>query len=113
MEVTVVAKHGEIPADIQSTIEQKVRKLPRFFDRATSIRVVLDLSREAHPQAEIIVSAEEANDFFATDSGNNVLGAVEKVIEKIEKQLRRHKEKITGHRGRGDKRHGEVPDLEE
>ncbi len=104
MEVKVVAKHGTVPADIQATIEQKVGKLPRFFDRATSIQVVIDLSHSSEPKVEIIVSAESSHDFVATDTGNNVIVATDKAIEKMEKQLRKHKEKLTEHRGRDDRR---------
>ena len=85
--------------DIQETIHQKVSKLPRFFDRTTAIQVVADM-RHADPNVEIIVSAEESNDFVASDSGSNVLSALDGAIQKVETQLKKHKEKIKGHRGR-------------
>lgn len=100
MEVKFVAKHGAVPADVQATIEQKVSKLPRFFDRTTGIQVVVDLSHAELPKVEIIVSAETTEDFVSSDTGNNVVVATDKAIEKIEKQMRKYKEKLTEHRGR-------------
>lgn len=104
MEVNFVAKHGTVPADVQATIEQKVIKLPRFFDRATSIQVVVDLVHASEPKVEIIVSAANSHDFVAADTGHNVVAATDKAIEKMEKQLRKHKERVTEHRGREDRR---------
>ena len=100
MEINVTARHGEISESVQQTIRQKVAKLPRFFERTTAIQVIVDLKKSDKPKVEVIFSAEETNDFVATDHGSNVIVALDNVIGKIEKQLRRHKEKITEHRGR-------------
>lgn len=101
MEIKVVAKNGTIPSDVQQLIEKKISKLPRFFERTTAINVLADLQAPESPQVEIKISAEHTGDFFASDSGPNVLSAVENVVEKIERQMLRRKEKMTDHhRGR-------------
>ena len=56
--------------------------------------------RHESPNVEIILSAEETSDFVASDSGSNVLTALESAIQKIEVQLKKHNEKIKGHRTR-------------
>jgi len=100
VDTKVVIRHGQVPADVQQTIKQKVSRLPRFFDRTTAIEVICDLEHANQPNVEIRISAEERNDFFASDTGSNVLAALDSVVEKIERQMRRHKEKLTEHRGR-------------
>ena len=107
METKITVRNGNLSDEIQETIKNKASKLPRFFDRTTGIQVVADLQHSDQPQIEIIVSAEESNDFVASDSGSNVLSVLESVIKKIEVQLRKHKEKIKGHRGR-DTKHTDV-----
>ena len=97
LETKITVKNGNLSDDIQSTIKQKVSKLPKFFDRTTGIQVLADL-QHSEPEVEIILSAEESHDFFASDSGGNVLTAVEGAIHKIESQLKKHKEKLKGHR---------------
>ena len=52
------------------------------------------------PKVEVIVSAEEVNDFFASGTGGNIIAAVDNVMDKLESQLRKHKEKLKGHRAR-------------
>lgn len=103
MEIKLNAKNGELSDSVQATMKAKVAKLPRFFDRTTGIQVLADLKNSDSPKVEIIVSAEETNDFFASDTGSNVIVALDSTISKIEQQLRKHKEKLTGHRGRDHK----------
>lgn len=102
MEIKLTAKHGQLSDLTQETIRTKVAKLPKFFDRTTAIQVLADLKHTDKPKVEIIVSAEEANDFFASDTGSNVIVALDSTIAKIEQQLKRHKEKLVSHRGGRD-----------
>ncbi len=97
METTVIVKNGQLPESVQDILRHKASKLPRFFDRTTLIQVIVDM-RHAQPNVEIIVSAEEVNDFFATDSGTNVVTAFDGALNNIEIKLKKHKEKRKGHR---------------
>ena len=97
VEVKIIAKHGELSDSVRETMEEKVAKLPRFFERTTGIHVIADMSH-TEPELEIIVSAEGTNDFVAKDKGTNVVVAFDKTIAKVEQQLRKHKEKQTEHR---------------
>ena len=103
VEIEVTAKNGTLSDSIQETIRSKVAKLPKFFDRTTAIHVIAELTHTDNPTVEIIVSAEETNDFFASDSGSNVIVALDSTISKIEQQLKKHKEKLVSHRNRDHK----------
>ena len=98
MDISISTRHGELPSDVQSLIEEKARKLPRFFDRLTSIEVTVDLKNHQDPEVEIKASAEQRDDVVAKSSGTNVIAATDAAIHKMERQLVKHKEKITGHR---------------
>ncbi len=111
MQINVSARHGSLSPSTQETVTQKAGKLQKFFDRITGIEVTVDLKNQDKPEVEIRVSAEEAPAFVATDSGNNILTAVESVVQKLEQQLRKHKEKVTNHRN-APLKHVEVPDQE-
>ena len=104
MEIKVTARHGELSDDIQETMRAKAAKLPKFFDRTTGIEVLADLKHSDNPKVEIIVSAEETSDFFASDTGTNVIVALDSTISKIEQQLKKHNEKLKiGNRNRDHK----------
>lgn len=99
MEVRVNAKNGELTEEVLQTMRDKVGNLSRLFNRTTGIQVIADLSNKITPKVEIIVSAEETSDFFASHTGENVLAAFDLTISRIEQQLRKHKDKLTEHRG--------------
>ena len=99
MNISISARDGQLPDSVQQTIRQKVERLPRFFERTTRIDVVVELKHPDNPTVECKLRAEETDDFYAADSGNNVISALDKVVRKIEQQLKKHKEKLTDHRG--------------
>ncbi len=103
MQVLVSVRHGNLQPGDQQLIEEKVEKLRRLYDRVNSIEVVVDMKQIDSPSVELMVSAEHAHDCVATAEATTVLGALDLVIPKVEQQLRRTKEKITGHRATGHK----------
>lgn len=112
MQVTISARHGQLGAESQQRITEKVDKLRRFFERITAIQITVDLENTDQPSVEIRVSAEHSEDFVGHDSANTVLTALDRVLHKVENQIRKHKEKIKGHRATGHK-HLDVPEDDE
>ena len=108
MQINISARHGQLSTATQEKISEKVEKLRRFFDRVTAIQVTVNLEHRDSPDVEVKVSAERSEDFVATDTAPNVMTALDRVLHKVEQQLRKHKEKRTGHRATGHK-HLEVP----
>ncbi len=108
MQINISARHGELSSATQEKITEKVGKLPRFFDRLTAIHVTVDMEHPDAPSIELRVSAEHVEDFVATDSSSSVLAALDGVLHKVERQLRKHKERRTEHKATGLK-HIETP----
>ena len=98
MQISVSVRHGEMQPGDQPLIEEKVEKLRRLFDRVNAIEVIIDMKQLDNPTVELRVSAEHAADCLATADATTVLAALDLAIPKIEQQLRRTKEKMTGHR---------------
>jgi len=103
MQISISVRHGDLQPGDQPLIEEKVEKLRRLFDRVNAIEVVIDLKQIDNPMVEIKVSAEHANDCVASADATTVIAALDLAIPKVEQQLRRAKEKITGHRATGHK----------
>ncbi len=94
MEICITTRHGSISDDAFSLIQQKVEKLGKFYDRVSLIEIMIDPPRKGESGVEMKICADRANDFFARGSGHNVLSAVENVIQKLEQQLRKYKERL-------------------
>ena len=99
MQIKISARHGHLGDAAQQFIREKAEKLLRIFERLTSIEVTVDLKDDIKT-VEFVVSAEHKHDFVARESNADVLAAVDLVLNKLESQLRRYKEKVQDHRRR-------------
>lgn len=99
MQINISTRHGHLSQATQEKITEKVEKLTRFNDRLTVTEVIVDLEHKETPSVEFRVSVEKAEDFVATDENESLIAAVDSCLHKVEQQLRKHKEKLVGHRG--------------
>jgi putative sigma-54 modulation protein len=98
VQVKIAVRHGHLSDATQQVIRDKAEKLLHFFDRLTMIGVTVDLDRKDEKWVEILVQAEHKHDFVAHERHVDLLVAVDQVLNKLEGQLRRYKEKIQDHR---------------
>ncbi len=101
MQIRISTRHGEISVATQEKIRQKVEKLQRFFERLMSIDVTVDLEKADEPNIEVLVTAEHKQDFVANHRSDDMFGSVDKVIAKLEQQIKKYKEKIQDHNRAG------------
>jgi putative sigma-54 modulation protein len=97
VQIKISARHGHLSEATQQFIREKAQKLLHFFERIMSIEVTVDLKTDVR-MVEFLVSAEHKHDFVARESASDILTAVDLVVEKLEGQLRRYKEKVQDRR---------------
>ena len=93
MVVTVSGRHMGVSEPLKKYCEEKAERLSRFYDRIQSIEVVLD-GRDGHHTAEMIVHTDRTQPFVASEAHDDAYAAVDLLLDKIERQLRRHKERL-------------------
>ena len=108
MQIKVSTRHGQLSEASQEKISAKAEKLTRIFDRLTAIDVIVDLSDEANPKVDLKVAAEHKHDFVAHDQSESLMASVDNVIEKMEQQLRKYKEKVQERHRSGEPRRRET-----
>ena len=94
MQITISTRHGALSDATKEQITQKLEKLSRFFERLTSVDVTVDLSKADEPNIEITVKSEKRDDFVASYRSDDMFGAVDQVVAKLEQQIKKHKEKL-------------------
>jgi putative sigma-54 modulation protein len=99
VQINISARHGHLADATKEFIREKAEKLLRYFERLTSIEVTVDLKNEMKV-VEFLVSAEHKHDFVAREVNTDILAAVDLIMDKLERQLGRYKEKIQDHRRR-------------
>lgn len=99
MQINISTRHGHLSGETQAKVVEKLEKLPRLYDRVTAIEAIVDLEHRESPGVELKISAK-GKDFVATSQTVDLLASVDDVIEKMEQQLRKHKDKVQDrHRG--------------
>ena len=98
MQVKISARHGHLSEATQEFIRDKAEKLLHYFGRLTMIQVTVDLKNEQQKMVEFVVSAEHKQSIVAHERHTDVHAAVNLVVDKLERQLSRYKEKIQDHR---------------
>jgi putative sigma-54 modulation protein len=104
VQVKITTRHGHLTEETQQHIQKKAEKLLHYFQRVMQIEVLVDL-KEDDKSVEFLLSAEHKHDFVAKEHNQDILAAVDLVLDKIESQVRKYKEKIQNHHrtpSRGD-----------
>lgn len=97
MIVTVASRHMDVSPALKSFAEQKANKLLKYYDRIQEIEVILDAGKEQHKdhtRVEMIVNAEHKQMFIAHHSDGDAYVCIDSCVEKLERQLTDHKDKI-------------------
>ncbi len=97
MQIKISARHGHLSEASQEFIRDKAEKLLHFFERLTMIEVTVDLQKDIK-EVKFVIQAEHKHDIVARSEHHDLLAAVDLVIDKVEAELRRYKEKIQDHR---------------
>ena len=95
MNVNITTKDYHINSKLRSSIERKIAKLERHYQRITSVHLVLSVNKMNH-RAEASVRVD-GNDLFAESVDSNMRSAIDSLSNKLERQISRHKEKVTRH----------------
>ena len=94
MDIAVSARHIELTDPIRAYAEEKAARLPKFFDRVTEINVVVNKADHDNMEVEIVASAEHTDPFVVKVVGPDMYALIDEATDKLERQLRRHKEKL-------------------
>ena len=97
MQMNITFRHLDPIDSLKNYAREKVERVNKYLDKATDAHVVLSLDRHLH-QADITIHSgsfvlrgkEKSEDMYAS---------IDLAMDKIERQLKRYKEKLKGHHG--------------
>lgn len=93
MQITVKGKNLEVTEALREHTDKKLGKLNKYSDSIISADVTFSTERSWHI-AEINIHTNNAN-FRAEEKTADMYASLDSAIEKLEKQLRKQKEKTT------------------
>jgi len=96
MQVIVTGHHLEVTDALRSNIDAKFEKLARHFDNVTDVHVILSVEKLVK-KAEATLKLNGAT-LFAEDHQEDMYVAIDEMVDKLERQITKHKEKHALHR---------------
>ncbi|MFT5218649.1 MAG: putative sigma-54 modulation protein [Planctomycetota bacterium] len=100
MQVSLSGHHVDITESLRNYVNEKIDRLDRHFDKAMDIHIVLTVEKLRH-KAEATLHVSGSN-LHADDVQEDMYAAIDGLIDKLDRQGKKHKEKIKDHRLKGD-----------
>lgn len=95
MQINITGHRLEVTSSLRTFTEEKFDKLERHFDQITKINVVFDVEKLRQiAEATIYVVGGEIH---ASSESEDMYAAIDTLIDKLDRQLIKHKEKIRHH----------------
>jgi putative sigma-54 modulation protein len=96
MQISVTGHHIDVTESLKAYVESKFEKLERHFDHVTDVHVILTVEKLLQ-KAEATVQISGAK-LFAEDHQEDMYAAIDALVDKLDRQIKKHKEKVTKHR---------------
>ena len=98
MQINFTGHRMEITPALKTFTQEKFDKLERHFDKITAINVIFDVEKLRQiAEATILVAKGELH---ASSESEDMYTAIDILVDKLDRQLIKHKEKIRDHRER-------------
>ena len=95
MQINITGHHVDVSPALRAYVTDKMQKLTRHFDQVNSINVILNVEK-LQQQAEATVNAG-GRTIFATETAMDMYASIDGLIDKLDRQVRRYKDRITNH----------------
>ena len=99
MQVNLTGHHVDLTDPLRAYVDEKIARLERHFDHVTNVHVILSVEK-LDQKAEATVHIAGA-DVFADATHQDMYAAIDALVDKLDRQVLRHKEKLKNHRGNG------------
>lgn len=96
MNLTITGRNFEVSDSIREYAERKLSKLTKYFHQLIDMHVWLLIERQDHV-AEITINGDGVQ-FYAKEKAGDMYSSIDLLLDKIEQQIVRYKERHSGHK---------------
>lgn len=115
MNLTISGHHLEVSPAIRTYVESKIERIKRHFDHVIDIAVILTVDKlpekEKRQRAEINLNVS-GKAIHAESTDQNLYAAIDTLIDKLDRQIIKHKGKLQDHQHDAIKHLGPEPEPE-
>ena len=98
MHLSVTGHHIEVTSALRDYVHVKLGRIERHFDHVGDIHCILTVEKLLH-KAEATAHLSGGS-IHADSSADDMYAAIDGLIDKLDRQVRKHKEKLTDHHAR-------------
>ena len=98
MQLTVTGHHVDVSQPLRDYVGAKLARLERHFDHLTDVHCVLSVEKLMH-KAEATIKLAGAT-IHADSVQEDMYAAIDALADKLDRQVKKHKEKSTDHHAR-------------
>ncbi len=95
MQLNITGQKIDLTEAMQEYVKNKITRLERYFDNVTNVHVILSVEKK-NQKAEATVHVA-GGDLFAESTSENMYAAIDSLVDKLDRQIKKHKEKLTDH----------------
>lgn len=99
MQIDITGHHIDITDSLRDYVNQKMERVERHFDIVSQAHVILSVEKQRQKaEATLMIKGSRV---FADAVAEDMYAAIDSLIDKLDRQVKKHKEKLTNHH-RGD-----------
>ncbi len=100
MQLSITGHHIDVTEALHRYVTQKFVRLERHYDHITNVHAVLSVEKLIH-KAEATVHTSGA-ELFADAISEDMYAAIDALVDKLDRQIVKHKEKTRTNNHRGN-----------
>ncbi len=93
MNISIQGKNMSVKDNVKTYIEGKLGKFDKYFNKGVDVRVLLKNEKNRFV-AEMTMPLKNGVTFRAEETSNDLYTSIDMVIDKLTRQMRKHKSKI-------------------
>ncbi|MDP6728024.1 MAG: ribosome-associated translation inhibitor RaiA [Gammaproteobacteria bacterium] len=97
MQLNISGHHLDITPALRQHSNEKISKIKHHFDQVINVNMILEVQKDVQmAEATIHLSG---TDLFAKAQSSDMYVSIDQLINKLDSQIIKHKEKLHSHRG--------------
>lgn len=95
MQINLTGHHLDITESLRNYVNDKFERIQRHFDHINNVHVILQVDKLRQiAEAKLNVNGGE---IFANSESEDMYAAIDTLVDKLDRQVIRHKEKMSRH----------------
>jgi putative sigma-54 modulation protein len=107
MNLTISGHHLEVTPALRTYVTGKLDRITRHFDQVVDVKVLLSIEnqteKERRQKAECNIHVK-GSDMFAESAHADMYAAVDELVDKLDRQVVKHKDRMQNHHHESPKR---------